>query len=58
MAQDSITTVEDINGNKSEIEARFIVDGSGYGRVIPRLFNMDKPSNLPPRKALFAHIVG
>ena len=53
----SITTVEDINGNKSEIEARFIVDGSGYGRVIPRLFNMDRPSSLPPRKAFFTHVV-
>ena len=54
---DSVTTVEDINGNKSEIEARFIIDGSGYGRVIPKLFNLDKPSNLPPRKALFSHMV-
>jgi len=53
----SITTIEDNNGNISQIEARFIVDGSGYGRVIPRLFNMDKPSNLPPRKALFTHTV-
>jgi flavin-dependent dehydrogenase len=54
---DSVATVEDINGNKSQIEAKFIIDGSGYGRVIPRLFNMDKPSNLPPRKALFTHTV-
>ena len=54
---DSVSTVEDINGNKSNIEARFIVDGSGYGRVIPKLFNMDKPSNLPPRKTLFTHVV-
>ncbi len=54
---DSITTVEDINGEKSQIEARFIVDGSGYGRVIPRLFNLDKPSNLAPRKTLFTHVV-
>ena len=54
---DSITTVVDKNGVKSEIGARFIIDGSGYGRVIPRLFNMDKPSNLPPRKALFTHTV-
>lgn len=54
---DSITTVVDKNGTKSEIRARFIIDGSGYGRVIPRLFNMDKPSNLPPRKALFTHTV-
>jgi flavin-dependent dehydrogenase len=52
---DSVTTVEDIHGNKSEIEARFIIDASGYGRVIPKLFNLDKPSVLPPRKALFVH---
>ena len=52
---DSVTTVEDINGNKSEIEARFIVDGSGYGRVIPKLFNLERQSNLVPRKAMFAH---
>jgi flavin-dependent dehydrogenase len=54
---DSVTTITDIDGNESQIEARFIVDGSGYGRVIPRLFNMDKPSNLPPRKTLFTHVV-
>jgi len=55
--QSSVTTVEDFEGNKTEIEARFIVDGSGYGRVIPRLFNLDKPSNLSPRKTLFTHVV-
>lgn len=53
----SETTVEDMDGNKSTIEARFIIDGSGYGRVIPRLFNLDKASNLPTRRALFAHTV-
>ena len=53
--QQSVTTVEYADGEKEEIEARFIIDGSGYGRVIPSLFNMDKPSNLPPRKAVFAH---
>ena len=54
---DSVTTIEDIDGNQTQIEARFIVDGSGYGRVIPRLFNLDKPSNLSPRKTLFTHVV-
>ena len=54
--QDSLTTVEDAAGNQSQIEARFIVDGSGYGRVIPRLFNLEKPSSLATRKALFAHV--
>ena len=57
MGENSITSVEDIDGNESKIAARFIVDGSGYGRVIPKLFNLDKPSNLVPRKALFAHTV-
>lgn len=54
---DSVTTVVDKNGNSSQIKARFIIDGSGYGRVIPKLFNLDKPSNLPPRKAMFSHTV-
>lgn len=53
---DSVTTVEDVHGNKREIEARFIVDASGYGRVIPRLFNLDKPSSFESRKTLFTHI--
>ncbi len=53
---DSITTVEDALGNKKEIEAKFIIDASGYGRVIPRMFDLDKPSNFDPRKTLFTHI--
>jgi flavin-dependent dehydrogenase len=54
---DSVTTVEDINGEEEEIGARFIIDGSGWGRVIPRLLNLDKPSGLVDRKAMFTHIV-
>ncbi len=52
----SITTVEHADGSKKEIEAKFIVDASGYGRVIPRMFNLDEPSGFPTRKAFFAHI--
>lgn len=51
----SVTTVTDASGNTSQIEARFIIDGSGYGRVIPRLLGLEKPSNMPGRRALFAH---
>jgi flavin-dependent dehydrogenase len=54
---DSQTRVRKPSGEEGEIQARFIVDGSGYGRVIPRLFQLERPSNLPPRKALFAHLV-
>ncbi|TDX02282.1 NAD(P)/FAD-dependent oxidoreductase [Dinghuibacter silviterrae] len=52
----SVTTVVDASGESSVISARFIIDGSGYGRVIPRLFGLDKPSSLPPRKAMFCHL--
>ena len=51
----STTTVQD-KDDTYQVSARFIVDASGYGRVIPRLFNLDKPSNLVPRKTLFTHI--
>ncbi|MBL0741281.1 NAD(P)/FAD-dependent oxidoreductase [Chryseolinea lacunae] len=54
--ESSVTTVEHKDGTTETIEARFIIDASGYGRVIPRLFNLDKPSNLDPRKAVFAHV--
>lgn len=54
--ESSVTTVRRNDGTQEQISARFIVDASGYGRVIPRLFNLDKPSNLDPRKAVFAHV--
>ena len=52
----SITTVKTADGKTETIRARFIVDGSGYGRVIPRLFGLDRPSNQEPRKAMFCHM--
>ena len=52
---DSVTTVVDKDGNERQIEAKFIIDASGYGRVIPRMFGLDKPSNFEPRKTHFVH---
>lgn len=54
--ESSVTTVQRKDGTTETIEARFIVDASGYGRVIPRMFNLDKVSALDPRKAIFAHV--
>jgi flavin-dependent dehydrogenase len=54
--ESSVTTITKKDGTTEEIHAKFIIDASGYGRVIPRLFNLDQPSNLDPRKAVFAHI--
>lgn len=53
----STTTIVDKAGNQSQIKARFIIDASGYGRVIPRLFNLDRPSDLTPRQTLLVHAV-
>lgn len=54
--ESSLTAIERKDGTTEKIKARFVVDASGYGRVIPRLFNLDKPSNLDPRKAVFIHV--
>jgi flavin-dependent dehydrogenase len=52
----SETTVQRKDNSVEKIAARFIIDASGYGRVIPKLFNLEKPSSLDPRKAIFAHV--
>ena len=53
--ESSVTTVEDINGNKKQIEARYIIDASGYGRVIPNMLGLNKQSTFDPRKTHFTH---
>ncbi|XZF12833.1 NAD(P)/FAD-dependent oxidoreductase [Chitinophagaceae bacterium MMS25-I14] len=52
----SIITVKKKDGSTEQIRARFIVDGSGYGRVIPTLFGLNKPSTQATRKTLFCHM--
>lgn len=52
----STTTVRRKDGSTVTIKARFIVDGSGYGRVLPTLFGLNKPSTQYTRRALFCHL--
>lgn len=52
---ESITTIKKEDGDTFQVKAKFIVDGSGYGRVIPKLFNLERPSSQPARRALFTH---
>ena len=52
----SITTVKDKEGNLKKIHAKFVIDSSGYGRVLPRLLDLDAPSGLAPHSAIFTHI--
>jgi len=53
-----VATVVDGHGERIEVAARFVLDGSGYGRVLPRLLDLEVPSTLPPRRALFTHVTG
>lgn len=53
---DSVTTVKDKHGNLKKIHAKFVIDSSGYGRVLPRLLDLDYPSGLAPHTAIFTHI--
>lgn len=39
-----------------QAQGKFVLDASGYGRVLPRLLNLEKPSEFPKRKAIFSHI--
>ncbi len=47
----------DGEGVKHEINCRFVIDASGYGRVLPRLFDLEIPSDLTSRGAIFTHLV-
>lgn len=53
----SLLTVKDQVGEHYQIEADFVLDASGFGRVLPRMLDLEQPSSLPPRKAIFTHIV-
>lgn len=44
------------DGVEYQVECAFVLDGSGYGRVLPRLLDLDIPSHLPMRRALFTHV--
>ena len=37
------------------IEAKFVLDASGYGRVLPKLLSLELPSTLSNKRAVFCH---
>ncbi len=44
------------DGSAFQVSAAFILDGSGFGRVLPRLMQLEKSSTLASRVSLFTHI--
>lgn len=49
------------NENKTDesyqVKGKFLLDASGFGRVLPRLLSLDLPSNFPVRHSFFSHFV-
>ncbi|MFA0675912.1 NAD(P)/FAD-dependent oxidoreductase [Vibrio sp. 10N.222.51.A6] len=52
----TILDVQIQGGERYQLEAQYVLDGSGFGRVLPKMLDLEEPSRLPPRKAIFTHI--
>lgn len=46
----------DAKGVPGTVTSKFVLDASGFGRVLPRLLDLESPSDFPVRKAIFTHI--
>lgn len=55
---DNIVTTKDREGNEEQYKARFVLDASGYGRVLPNLLDLNIPSHLKTRQAIFTRVEG
>lgn len=48
--------VAECDGEKVIFRGRFVLDASGFGRVLPRLLGLDRPSAFPARESVFTHV--
>lgn len=55
-AEHPVLTVKDEAQQLYQIQARFLLDASGFGRILPKFLELESPSNFPVRRALFTHI--
>lgn len=54
-----VATVSDLEGEATyRVRADFVLDASGYGRVLPRLLELERPALLPPRVSVFTQVEG
>jgi flavin-dependent dehydrogenase len=52
----STVHMKDKDGKESKLQAKFIIDSSGYGRVLPRILDLDIPSEFPKFSSVFTHV--
>ncbi|QFU24832.1 tryptophan 7-halogenase [Shewanella eurypsychrophilus] len=56
LSQEPKLTIRNRDGQVYSIQAKYLLDASGFGRVLPQLLDLEKPSSLPSRTAVFTHI--
>ena len=44
------------DGGSRQLTSRYVLDGSGFGRVLPKLMDLEIPSSQPARTSVFTHI--
>ncbi|MDH3759447.1 MAG: NAD(P)/FAD-dependent oxidoreductase [Gammaproteobacteria bacterium] len=44
------------DGQAYEVDAGFVLDASGFGRVLARLLDLERPSGFIPRSSIFTHV--
>lgn len=49
-------TCRDDRGREHSFRGRFVLDASGFGRVLPRLLGLERPSDFPVRSSVFTHV--
>jgi flavin-dependent dehydrogenase len=51
-----VVTARNPNGIVYQVEADFVLDGSGFGRTLARLLSLEQPSDFPVRHAYVTHV--
>lgn len=51
-----VVSVRSESGEEYTVTPRFVLDASGFGRILPRLLELEAPSNFPLRRAIFTHV--
>ncbi|MBL8957863.1 MAG: tryptophan 7-halogenase, partial [Myxococcaceae bacterium] len=55
----AVLQVRDVeSGEGYQVKTRFVLDCSGYGRVLPKLLGLEKQPSLSPKVAVFTHYEG
>jgi flavin-dependent dehydrogenase len=55
-ASSATLTVKSEDGGVKTVRARFCLDGSGFGRILPRLLDLEEASSFDKRRSVFCHV--